>query len=215
MKKGFTLIELLASIIIIGLLLIITIPSYIYIYNSSKQTAYNNKINSLKINSLRYAEKIKDEVQADICINVQIKELIKKGYIKSDYKTKDALENPYTKNELEENLSVCYCKSDNELKAFYADQFVNTKSYVKGDQVKYNDKIYECMSSYSYNGILADMENNKDKKTSDGYDETGKERFKNADCQGYYNGEINLCISNGTSLTSDYLINHFFKLVEC
>ena len=215
MKKGFTLIELLASIIIIGLLLIITIPSYIYIYNSSKQTAYNNKLSSLKINSLKYAEKIKDEVQSETCIDVQIKDLIQKGYIKSDYKTKDALENPYTKQELEENLSVCYCTTNNELKAFYADTFDNTKSYVKGDQVKYNNKIYECMSSYSYNGILSDMENNKDKKQTDGYDENGKERFNNADCQGYYNGEINLCITSGTSLTNDYLISKFFKLIEC
>ena len=51
-NKGFTLIELLASIIIIGLILVITIPSYIYIYNSSRETSYNNKLNTIKLNLL-------------------------------------------------------------------------------------------------------------------------------------------------------------------
>lgn len=210
MNKGFTLIELLASILIIGLLLVITIPSYIYILNTSKETTYNNKLNTIKIEALKYGEKIKDEVQADTCKDLNISELIQKGYLKSDYKTKDALENPYTKQEFEEKLSICYCTSNNELKAFYIDEFDYTKSYIKGTQVRYNGKIYESVVTYDYNAIANDINNNK--KTTLKWNNSGD---ASNTCTGYYNEEINLCVSSIGTVNSNYVISNFFKLIEC
>ena len=36
-KKGFTLVELLAVIVILGFLMILVIPTYIYIFNGIKR----------------------------------------------------------------------------------------------------------------------------------------------------------------------------------
>lgn len=210
MNKGFTLIELLASIIIIGLLLIITIPSYISVYNTSRETAYNNKMKNIKLQAVKYAEKIKDEVQADFCKEVKIKDLIQKGYLTTDYKTKDAIENPYTKNDFEENLSVCYCSSDNELKAFYIDAFDYTKSYVKGTEVRYNGKIYQSVVTYDYMTIVNDI--NANKKTTKKWDNNGNQV---SSCTGYFNDEINVCISSTSTLNTTYVLNNFFKVIEC
>ena len=214
MNKGFTLMELLASIIIIGLLLIITIPSYIYIMNTSNETNYNNKMNSIKIESLKYGEKIKDEIQASTCKNVSIAELIQKGYLKSDYKTQDALKNPYTNQPFEEKLSICYCSSNNELKAFYLDSFDYTKSYIKGSQVKYNEMIYESVVSYDYFAIVNDIgdTDHPAQKRTIKWNNSGDAV---STCTGYYNEELNLCISNASTLNPNYVLSNFFKKIEC
>ena len=210
MNKGFTLVELLASIIIIGLILVITIPSYIYIYNSTRETSYNNKLNTIKQEALKYGEKIKDEIQADNCKDIEISELIRKGYLKSDYKTKDALENPLTKNDFTNNLSICYCRSNNELKAFYLDNFDYTKTYPKGTEIRYNGKVYQSMTSYNYNDIVDSINNQK--KTDYKWNNSGN---VTASCTGYLNKEIDLCITSISLVNETYVVNNFFKMIEC
>ena len=210
MNKGFTLVELLASIIIIGLILVITIPSYIYIYNSTRETSYNNKLNTIKQEALKYGEKIKDEIQADNCKDIEISELIRKGYLKSDYKTKDALENPLTKNDFTNNLSICYCRSNNELKAFYLDNFDYTKTYPKGTEIRYNGKVYQSMTSYDYNDIVDSINNQK--KTDYKWNNSGN---VTASCTGYLNKEIDLCITSISLVNETYVVNNFFKMIEC
>ncbi len=121
MNKGFTLIEVLVSILIIGLILVITIPSYMYVYQSVKTTNYNNKVNVIKQRAVDYGETIKDEIQSDNCRTILISDLIKKGYINSDYNNKNALTNPLDNQEFRDDLNLCYCKSDNTLKAFIVD----------------------------------------------------------------------------------------------
>lgn len=210
MNKGFTLIELLASIIIIGLILVITIPSYIYIYNSSRETSYNNKLNTIKQQAIKYSEKIKDNVKNDTCINVEINQLIKKGYLKSDFKTRDAIENPLTKKDFNDDIEVCYCASNNELKAFYLDSFDYTKTYPKGTEIKYNNKVYQSMVAYDYNEIITDITAAKETDTK--WNNSGNVVSK---CTGYYNKEIGLCVSSAGSLNASYVINNFFRLIEC
>ena len=214
MNKGFTLIEILASIIVIGIILVITVPSYMYVYNSTREANYKNKVNVIKQKAIDYGETIKDDIKVDNCRGVLISDLIKKGYIKSDYTNKDALTNPMDNQEFKENLSVCYCKSDNNLQAFMKDSFDYTKGYTKGEQVDYNGVIYECMSSYSYNEVTSEMNNNQNKKV-ESRDANGNIIYVNASCRGYYNDEINLCITKGTTIDATYLINKFFKKIEC
>ena len=218
MNKGFTLIEVLASVIIIGLILVITIPSYMYVYNTVKDTNYRNKVNVIKQRAVDYGETVKDEIQAlsrkNKCQDVLISDLIKKGYIKSDYTNKDALTNPKSNQEFEENLSLCYCKSDNTVKAFMVNTFDPSKAYTKGEQVKKNNTIYECMSSYSYNEIMNDRNAYKNKK-NESRDTEGNVIYVDAPCKGYYNGEIDVCITNSVTVNDEFLINTFFKRVEC
>jgi len=209
MNKGFTLIEVLASIIIISLILVITIPSYLYVYNTVKTSNYNNKLNIVKHRAEDYGETVKDEIQENGCRQVLISDLIKKGYIKSDYNNKNALTNPLDNSDIKDELTICYCKSDNNIRAFIKDPFDYTKGYTKGDQVDYNGVVYECMSSYDYYNILNERTANANKKIDK------HEEIVDAPCKGYYNNELNLCIVEGTTIDADYLINNFFKKIEC
>ena len=209
MNKGFTLIEILVSIFIIGLILVITIPSYLYVYNTTREANYKNKVNYINQRAIAYGETIKDDIQKTDCKDISIAELIRKGYISSDYKNKEALQNPITNQEFDDTLQVCYCKSDNNLKVFSHNTFNHTKEYVKGEVVKYGTSNYECVSSYNYNEILIQIKSNKG-KTINKLEETVV-----APCQGYYNSELKLCITSANTINENYIISNFFKKIEC
>ena len=209
MNKGFTLIEILVSVFIIGLILVITIPSYLYVYNTTRDANYRNKVNYMNQRAIAYGETIKDDIKNNTCKDISIAELIRKGYISSDYKNKEALQNPITNQEFDDTLEVCYCKSDNNLKVFNYNTFYYKNGYTKGERVKYGTANYECMSSYSYDDILMQIQSNKNKKIDK------IEEVVNAPCQGYYNSELNLCITSTGTINESYLIANFFKKLEC
>ena len=55
-RRGFTLIELLAVIILIGLLLVITVPNILSMVSTSKQTSYNTLVKNIVTSSQMYYE---------------------------------------------------------------------------------------------------------------------------------------------------------------
>ena len=51
MRKGFTLVEVLAVLVILGLLLILTVPAYTSIYAGIKRQNLQSKITEVKTTS--------------------------------------------------------------------------------------------------------------------------------------------------------------------
>lgn len=77
MKKGFTLVEILATIVIISVILLISVPLYNKISDSIKESTYKSKIEEVKAKASSYASEQSKFV-------FDIKTLIEAGYLSSD-----------------------------------------------------------------------------------------------------------------------------------
>ena len=112
MKKGFTLVELLAIIVLLGIIIVVAIPSL----NESNRKANNNKTKEFNeiINTacISYIEinksKLGDKTEIDV------KTLIDEGFLK------DNLVNPKTnKKILEENKKIKIDTKDKKTTCIY------------------------------------------------------------------------------------------------
>ena len=85
-KNGFTLVELLSVLIILGILVVLTIPAFANIYTGVRRENLNGKITEIKAAALKYGSKIKDEIKdaSGSCIETNVAELIEKGYLISE-----------------------------------------------------------------------------------------------------------------------------------
>lgn len=146
MKKGFTLIELLAVLVILGLLIVIAIPTYVTIFNGIRRDALETKITEVETVTLKYGSTIKDEIKSNVCKHISIDNLIKKGLLTSDSKTRNQINNPVTNTPLEGEVLVCYDKNEMDIVANYVTQYKQNKIYYKGDKVNIGFKIYKCLS---------------------------------------------------------------------
>ena len=63
MRKGFTLVEVLAVLVILGLLLVITVPAYTSVYTGIKRQNLQSKITEVKTAAKKYGETIKDDIK--------------------------------------------------------------------------------------------------------------------------------------------------------
>lgn len=77
MKRGFTLVELLVVIAIMGILAGVCITTYFMVSENIKQKTYENKIEIIKTNGLRFAED--NEIYL-----FDVKTLIQEGYLEAD-----------------------------------------------------------------------------------------------------------------------------------
>ena len=66
------------------------------------------------------------------------------------------------------------------------------------------------MTSYDYNDIVDSINNQK--KTDYKWNNSGN---VTASCTGYLNKEIDLCITSISSVNEAYVVNNFFKMIEC
>lgn len=146
-KSGFTLIELLVVIIIIGLLLVIAIPSYLTVYGDVKRNTLSSKISEIENEALSYGSKLKDEIKENICITITIEELIKNGNLKSDRKNEDVIINPTDNTVLSGNILVCYDKTDTDIVAYYVEKYEKRHIYHKNDKVNIGFKVYKCLET--------------------------------------------------------------------
>jgi len=90
LKNGFTLIELLTVIAILGLIMIIAVPSVFAIQNSIQKRSYCNKIDFVESSARLYGRDIIDDLE-DGPKEVTVRNLVRMGYLKKD--NNDA---PYT-----------------------------------------------------------------------------------------------------------------------
>ena len=106
-KNGFTLVELIATIIIIGLVIIIAIPVYNNMTGKTQEKAYVNKIKSIEVAAANYAADFKNELKVStekVCVSINT--LIKENLLASDGKNELYLTNPYpTGKEKDEYLT--------------------------------------------------------------------------------------------------------------
>lgn len=154
MKNGFTLVELLAVMIIMGLLLVITVPAYTEVYSGIRRNNLTGKLNEIDSAAYKYGEKIKDEVKnaGSSCENITVATLIEKGYLMSDIESEPVILNPTTNEPLDGVIKICYCLNQYDIKTYYTKPFIINNIYYPGDFVTYNDgngeKIYECLRKY-------------------------------------------------------------------
>ncbi len=151
MKKGFTLVELLAVLIILGLLIVIAIPSYTQIYASIKRSNMQSKVKEIETAALKYGNLIKDDIKKSQgnCTVIKVDTLIKRGYLVSEHDVDAVIYDPTTNSPLDGDIHVCYCKSKMDITANYVIPFNAFKVYHEGDTVIYNNKIYECLNDYT------------------------------------------------------------------
>ena len=121
MKNGFTLIELLAAMVILGLLVIITIPTYNSILYSIKKDNLSAKVHNIEIAALKYGDTIKDDVKngPGSCIKTDVKELIQKGYLMSENDVLDEIYNPVDNLPLDGEINICYNYDEFDINAKY------------------------------------------------------------------------------------------------
>lgn len=171
-KNGFTLVEILAVLIILALLIALSIPAYINVFNSIKRDNFNAKVTEIETAANKMGEKIKDEVKdaGRTCMNSNISELIKKGYLLSESEYEDVIYSPTDNTAMLGDVKVCYCPTTYDLQSYYVVEFNAKKVYHKGEKVSSGNKRYICKYDYPGNnlGINAKFYD-KDKKKNLSY----------------------------------------------
>ena len=149
-KNGFTLVEILAVLIILGVVMVLTIPAYTSIYTSLKRDTLRGKITEIGTAAKKYGETIKDEIQdtGSMCYTTTVAQLIRDGYLASDVEKEPAILDPTDNSKLTGDVKICYCKSKFDIEAYYTTALDIYKSYYEDDVVVHNNKIYKCVVEY-------------------------------------------------------------------
>ena len=157
-KNGFTLIEVLAIMIILGILIVLTIPGYLTVLKDVRRDNYQSKVREIEVAAEKYGERIKDEVKnaGAACYRINVEKLIKRGELTSDSDKEDVIYNVTNNTPLDGEIRICYDNEDFELKAYYTMNFNTSSRYYKGEKVTIDDeehknKIYECLHDYPGN----------------------------------------------------------------
>ena len=179
MKKnnnGFTLVEILAVIVVLGIIMIVALPTYSNIYNSIKLTTYLNNVKTVKSAALDYGnntyikdsiKKLHDSSKNDWCSTISIQNLIKAGYLKSDddyndqitdvftgaalgYNLVSAFDNSYSPN----SVALCFCGNQLDIDAFVINDLAKDNVYHEGEYVRNliynNDATDEKVNKYEF-----------------------------------------------------------------
>ena len=71
-EKGFTLVELLSVIVIMGIILLVAIPSVFGISKTIKDNMYCSKIHNLEAAAKLYGEDYKDEFESKNLLKLKL-----------------------------------------------------------------------------------------------------------------------------------------------
>ncbi|MCR5483016.1 MAG: type II secretion system GspH family protein [Bacilli bacterium] len=128
-NKGFTLVEILAVIVILGIIMIVALPTYSSVYNSIRLSTHLNNIKTIKNAALDYGSNtgVKDEIKKlhdsskknlsnsssinDWCKVISITNLIKAGYLSSDDDNLNQITDVFTGSAMGYNLQNNYNSS--------------------------------------------------------------------------------------------------------
>ncbi|MBQ7240335.1 MAG: type II secretion system protein [Bacilli bacterium] len=175
-NNGFTLVEILAVIVVLGIIMIVALPTYSNIYNSIKLTTYLNNVKTVKSAALDYGNNtyIKDSIKQlhdssknDWCSTISIQNLIKAGYIKSDDDYNDQITDVFTGGALGYNLvsnfddsyspnsvALCFCSNQLDIDAFIINDLAKDNVYHEGEYVRNlvysNDATGEKVNKYEF-----------------------------------------------------------------
>lgn len=127
-KKGFTFIELLAVLVIIGIVLLIAIPSIRYADRRFHEKAYNTKVEMIKNAATEYGDDYKEIIlysgtgttytdptttSTYPAINVTVRDLLNNGYITKDKEAKtDDILDPRDDSSMLDMEIIIYIKND-------------------------------------------------------------------------------------------------------
>ncbi len=81
MKRGFTLVELLAVIAILGIILVIVIPSVSNIMDDRKQDLYNTQVNEIEKSARQYVATNPDVISDTLPFTIELTVLCTNEYI--------------------------------------------------------------------------------------------------------------------------------------
>lgn len=170
-NKGFTLVEILAVIVVLGLIMIVALPTYSSIYNSVKLSTYLNTVKTIRSAALDYgsnsyvkdlAKEIHDKSSDNNwCKVVTHDDLIKAGYLKSDSDEVNMITDVFTgasmgydkyfnASKITSTVSICYCKDDLDIEAFVNKDLDYGQVYHAGEVIRVIDG-----SSYSFKTLNA------------------------------------------------------------
>ncbi len=162
-NKGMTLVEILAVIVILGIIMIVALPTYSNIYNSIRLTTYLNNIKTIKTAALDYGNNssIKDSIKKlhdntnststtkDWCKTISVTNLIKAGYLASDNDDFDQitdvftggamgynLQNKYNASSPKDGIALCYCDKKLDIDAFVIKDLDRDQVYHEGEFIR-------------------------------------------------------------------------------
>ncbi len=134
-RKGFTMIELLATITILAILMIVTIPSVFFLINKSKEESRKSSRDTLTMATKSYTEANKDKLPKSIGDSRIIKanELKDSNYLKEEIKDAD-------KNSCMKNSFVKIYKYDKDKYTYVTYLYCGDEKHNE-DSKKYDPKI--------------------------------------------------------------------------
>ena len=77
-KNGFSIVEMLVAIIVVALIIVLLLPAYVNITESVKKNTYINKVKHIESETLKYANKFKDDIKDNNCRDFTVDEIISK-----------------------------------------------------------------------------------------------------------------------------------------
>ena len=153
-RNAFTLVELLATIVIIGVVAIIVVPTVINNIEESRIKLYETQIQNIELSAKKWATEYRKELDNEY-LNptfISIKMLQDAGFL-----TNEKLKNPSTGGEMNGCIKISY-NYDNKIYQYKYDNknvSCNDKSekgyyYVKNNDTWEKDLTYQINSIYSY-----------------------------------------------------------------
>lgn len=92
-KNGFTLVELMAVLVILGVLLLMAMPSITNTFRNSKETEEEEYLNTLCLGVQSYMEFEKKEFGQNASYDISISTLKSSGYVRDNIKAPDSSTN--------------------------------------------------------------------------------------------------------------------------
>ncbi len=129
-RRGFTLIELIATLVIIGFILLIVLPSTARLLLRNEEDQYEIYKEIVQTGASAYAERLKDELGSSSnigCVDVDLSQLIKEEYVKEINDDDSYCVGKARLRNNKGNISVgtslsCYSKKNNE-RVYYSYNF--------------------------------------------------------------------------------------------